>query len=151
MTHTLWPTCGYALLRTNAQGHLLVTDEFATAQPALTQRLVKAVVQTARWASDDLNRDEVFRIWARTGFPYEVWKEDYDGEPLRVRFNPQFDPFLVARYKDAVEQAYKFKLTRAKFNVDGWIDTRFLQAALTELKLENYWPVYQANGKISGV
>ena len=133
------------------QGHLLVTDEFAAAQPALTQRLVKAVVQTARWASDDLNRDEVFRIWARTGFPYEVWKEDYDGEPLRVRFNPQFDPFLVARYKDAVEQAYKFKLTRAKFNVDGWIDTRFLQAALTELKLQNYWPVYQANGKISGV
>jgi sulfonate transport system substrate-binding protein len=80
-----------------------------------------------------------------------VWKEDYDGEPLRVRFNPQFDPFLVARYKDAVEQAYKFKLTRARFNVDRWIDTRFLQAALTELKLQNYWPVYQANGKISGV
>lgn len=132
------------------QGHLLVTEEFATTHPALTQRVAKAVVQTARWASDDLNRDEVFRIWARTGFPYEVWKEDYDGEPLRVRFNPQFDPFLVARYKDAVEQAYKFKLTRSRFNVDDWIDTRFLKAALSELKLETYWPVYQANGKITG-
>ncbi len=28
MTHTLWPTCGYALLGTNAQGHLQVTDDF---------------------------------------------------------------------------------------------------------------------------
>ena len=28
MTHTLWPTCGYALLSTNAQGHLCVTDDF---------------------------------------------------------------------------------------------------------------------------
>lgn len=28
MTHTLWPTCGYALLSTNAQGHLQVTDDF---------------------------------------------------------------------------------------------------------------------------
>ena len=76
------------------------------------------------------SRDEVFRIWARTGFPFEVWKEDYEGEPLRVRFNPQFDPFLVARYKDAVEQAVKFKLTRSKFEVDGWIDQRYLNAAL---------------------
>ena len=28
MTHTLWPTSGYDLLSTNAQGHLQVTDDF---------------------------------------------------------------------------------------------------------------------------
>ncbi len=132
------------------QGHVLVSEEFAQGQPVLTQRLVKAVVKTARWASDDVNREEVFRLWARTGFPYEAFKEDYEGEPLRIRFNPQFDPFLVARYKDAVEQSVKFKLTRSKFDVDGWIDQRYLNAALKELKLENYWPVFQANGKILG-
>ena len=132
------------------QGHVLVTEEFARTWPAHTLRVAKAIVRTARWASDDLNRDEVFRIWARTGFPYEVWKEDYDGEPLRVRFNPQFDPFLVARYKDAVEKSYRFKLTRARFDVDGWIDQSFLRTALTELKLDTYWPVFQANGKIAG-
>lgn len=132
------------------QGHVLVTEEFADRFPEITTRFTKAVVRTARWASDDLNRDEVFRIWARTGFPYEVWKEDYEGEPLRVRFNPQFDPFLTARYRDAVEQAYKFKLTRAKFDADKWIDRRYLNAALRELKLENYWPVFEANGKILG-
>ncbi|XAH23953.1 ABC transporter substrate-binding protein [Xylophilus sp. GW821-FHT01B05] len=132
------------------QGHVLVTEAFAQRYPEATTRLAKAVVRTAHWASDERNRDEVFRIWARTGFPLPVWQEDYAGEPLRVRFNPQFDPFLVARYKDSVEQAYKFKLTRAKFDVDGWIDRRFLNSALADLKLETYWPIYQANGKIDG-
>ncbi len=28
MTHSLWPTCGYALLKTNEVGHLEVTDDF---------------------------------------------------------------------------------------------------------------------------
>jgi sulfonate transport system substrate-binding protein len=132
------------------QSHVLVTEEFSDKYPELTTRVTKAIVKTARWASDDSNRDEVFRIWARTGFPYEVWKEDHEGEPLRVRFNPQFDPFLTARYRDAVEQAYKFKLTRARFDADKWIDRRFLNAALRELKLETFWPVFEANGKILG-
>ena len=132
------------------QSHVLVTEAFAQKYPETTGRVVKAIVRTARWASDEANRDEVFRIWARTGFPLPVWQEDYAGEPLRVRFNPQFDPFLVARYKDAVEQAYRFKLTRAKFDVDPWIDRRFLDAALKDLQLETYWPVYQANGQPLG-
>ncbi len=132
------------------QSHVLVTDDFASKYPATTARLVKASVRTARWASDDRNRDEVFRIWARTGFPLPVWQEDYAGEPLRVRFNPQFDPFLVGRYQDAVEQSLKFRLTRARFDVNPWIDRRFLDAALAELQLTNFWPVYQASGKIDG-
>lgn len=132
------------------QSHVLGTEDFIARHPQAAQRLVDGVVRAARWASDDRNRDEVFRIWARTGFPLPVWQEDYDGEPLRVRFNPQFDPFLVARYKDAVEQARKFRLTRATFAVDPWIDRRFLDAALKSQKLENYWPVFQADGKILG-
>lgn len=132
------------------QSHVLVTEAFAQRQPELTQRVVDAVVRTARWASDEANREEVLRLWARAGTPYEHWKEDYDGEPLRVRLNPNFDPFLVGRYKDAVEQAQKFRLTRAKFDVDGWLDTRYLKVALKAQQLENVWPVYQANGRIAG-
>ncbi len=132
------------------QSHVLGTEAFIDRYPRTTQRLVDAIVRTARWASDDRHRDEVFRIWARTGFPLPVWQEDYDGEPLRVRFNPQFDPFLVARYQDAVEQARKFRLTRGTFAVDPWIDRRFLDAALKAQGLQNYWPVYQADGRILG-
>ena len=132
------------------QGHLLVTDRFAEANPQLLQRVVNVAVRTARWASDEANRDEVLRLWARAGTPFEHWKEDYAGEPLRVRLNPNFDPFLVGRYQDAIDQAQRFKLSRAKFELAPWIDTRWLQVALREQKLENFWPVYQANGKILG-
>jgi len=132
------------------QSHVLVTEAFATNNPELTARTVKTFVKTAKWASDEVNREEVLRLWAKAGTPYEHWREDYDGEPLRVRINPNFDPFLVARYKDSVEQAYRLKLSRGKFDVDQWIDPRYLKAALASLKLENYWPIYQANGNISG-
>ena len=96
----------------------------------------------ARWRSDEANRDEVFRLWARPGTAkFEHWKEDYDGQPLRVRLSPLFDPFLTDRYRDAVEHAYQFRLIRSKFDVDRWIDRSFLQASLRELKLDGYWPV----------
>ncbi|MDY7578820.1 ABC transporter substrate-binding protein [Herbaspirillum sp. RTI4] len=132
------------------QSHVLVSEDFAGQYPDITARTVKAFVKTAKWASDEVNREEVLRLWAKAGTPYEHWKEDYAGEPLRVRINPNFDPFLIARYKDSVEQAYRFKLSRHKFDVDQWIDQRYLKAALKELKLENFWPVYQADGKILG-
>ncbi|CAG2158377.1 ABC transporter substrate-binding protein [Cupriavidus numazuensis] len=132
------------------QSHVLVTEEFAGRYPEATQQFVKTAVEAARWASDESHREEVLRTWARAGTPYEHWKEDYDGEPLRVRINPNFDPFLIARYKDAAEQAYRFRLSRSRFDVDQWIDPRYLNAALNDLSLKSYWPVYQPNGKILG-
>ena len=132
------------------QSHVLATEEFTQKYPEVTARVVKTFVKTAKWASDEVNREEVLRLWAKAGTPFEHWKEDYDGEPLRVRLNPNFDPFLIARYRDSVEQAYRFKLSRGKFDVDQWIDQRYLKAALKDLSLDNYWPVYQPNGKILG-
>jgi len=132
------------------QGHVLVSDEFADANPQLVQRFVNAAVRTARWSSEEANREEVLRLWARAGTPYEHWKEDYDGEPLRVRLNPNFDPFLIGRYKEAVEQSFRFKLSRAKFDVEQWIDQRYLKTALKTQQLDNYWPIFQANGRILG-
>lgn len=132
------------------QGHVLVRDAFAQQNPALVQRFVDTAVRAAHWSSDESHREEVLRLWTRAGTPFEHWQEDYAGEPLRVRLNPNFDPFLVGRYKDAAVQALRFKLTRAPVDVDRWIDTRFLKQALREQGLENHWPVFQANGKPLG-
>jgi sulfonate transport system substrate-binding protein len=129
------------------QSHVLVTDDFATRYPDITRRLVKAVVKVARWSSDESNRDEVFRIWARAGTAkLEHWREDYQGQALHDRLSPLFDPFLTGRYKDAVEHAYQYRLIRSKFDVDQWIDRSFLNASLKELKLDSYWPAHQADG-----
>ncbi|KAF0815159.1 putative aliphatic sulfonates-binding protein [Andreprevotia sp. IGB-42] len=131
--------------------HLLVVQPFAQAYPEATKRVVKVLARAAHWVSEEQNRDTAFKLWASAGSITEaMYQEEYQGVSLRQRQSPQFDPFIVARDKQAVEDAYRFKLIRKKFDVDQWIDSRYLDAALKELKLENYWPKYDANGNQIG-
>ncbi|MFA9440596.1 ABC transporter substrate-binding protein [Uliginosibacterium sp. sgz301328] len=126
---------------------LLVTEEFAERYPETTTRVVKVVLRSARWASDEKNRGEVFGAWSLMGYPAEVYQEDFIGQPTRVRLSPLIDPFIIQRYKEAVEDSYRFRLTRSKFDVEKWFEPKFLRAALKELNLENYWTPTDANGK----
>lgn len=56
----------------------------------------------------------------------------------------------LAAPKDPIEQACGFKLSRARFDADPWTHRRYLNTALPEQRLETYWPVFPANGKILG-
>ena len=136
--------------RYTRQTVLLVADDYATQQPQIVQRVVDVVVRTARTYSDESQRGELFTQWGKAEFPEKTWREDFIGQPLRVRLSPLLDPFLVARYKDASEEAFRLKLTRSKPEIDSWFDRRFLNAALKELKLEGYWPEYDASGELVG-
>jgi sulfonate transport system substrate-binding protein len=129
---------------------LLVTDDFAARHPQAVQRVVTALVKTARAYSDEQQRADLFAQWGKAELPEKTWREDFIGQPLRVRLSPLLDPFLVARYKDASEEAFSLKLTRSKPEIDSWFDRRYLNAALKELKLEGYWPEYGADGELVG-
>ncbi|HEY4068286.1 MAG TPA: ABC transporter substrate-binding protein [Burkholderiaceae bacterium] len=136
--------------RFTRQTVLLVDDDFATRQPQIVQRVVDTVVKTARVYSDESQRAELFAQWGKTEFPEKTWREDFIGQPLRVRLSPLLDPFLVARYKDASEESFKLKLTRSRPEIDSWFDRRFLNAALKAQHLEGYWPEYAADGNLAG-
>jgi len=136
--------------RFTRQTVLLVDDDFATRQPQIVQRVVDTVVKTARAYSDESQRGELFAQWGKAEFPEKIWREDFIGQPLRVRLSPLLDPFLVARYKDASEESFKLKLTRSKPEIDSWFDRRFLNAALKAQNLEGYWPEYAADGNPVG-
>ncbi|QSI31376.1 nitrate ABC transporter substrate-binding protein [Variovorax sp. RKNM96] len=136
--------------RYTRQTVLLASDDFARNQPRATQRIVNTLVKVARRYSDESQRDEVFAQWGKAEVAEKYWREDFIGQPLRTRLSPLLDPFLVQRYKDSAEQALALKLVRGKAEIDSWFDRSFLDASLRELKLENYWPVYEANGEISG-
>lgn len=136
--------------RYTRQTALLAVDEFAEKQPALVQRVVDVVVRTARHYSEESRRGELFAEWGKTEYPEQVWREDFVGQPLRVRLSPLLDPFLVARYKDGADEAYRLKLIRSKPEVESWFDRRFLNAALKAQKLEGYWPEYGADGELAG-
>lgn len=133
------------------QTALLVSDDFAARHPQVVARVVKTVVQYAHKYSDENRRAELFALWGKAEYPEKVWREDFIGQPLRVRLSPLLDPFLVARYKDAADEAHKLKLIRKKPEIDSWFDRRYLDAALKELKLEGYWPVYGSNGELAAL
>jgi sulfonate transport system substrate-binding protein len=136
--------------RFTRQTVLLVADDFATRQPEIVQRVVDTVVKTARAYSDEAQRSDLFAQWGKAEFPERFWREDFIGQPLRVRLSPLLDPFLVARYKDATDEAFRLKLIRSKPEIDSWFDRRFLNAALKAQKLEGHWPEYAADGKLAG-
>jgi sulfonate transport system substrate-binding protein len=129
------------------QTHLLVLDDFEQAHPDIVQRVVTVFVQGAQWSSDEANRDALFKLWAKSGVPYSSWQAEYAGQSLKERNSPLLDPFFAARYKAVADDALKLKLIRQPVNVDGWIEPKYLDAALHSLKLEHYWTAYDASGK----
>jgi sulfonate transport system substrate-binding protein len=130
-------------------GHVLVNEPFAKKYPDITRRVVKALVKSAYWASEERNREDLFKIWGAAGSTRPaMYREDYEGTPLARRLSPLLDPYIVAGDKRAVEDAWRFKLIRKQFDVNAWFDSSYLDAALRELKLENYWPRLDAQGKV---
>ncbi|KVN41627.1 nitrate ABC transporter substrate-binding protein [Burkholderia pyrrocinia] len=129
------------------QTHLLVLDEFERAHPDIVQRVVTTFVKGAQWSSDEANRDALFKLWAKSGTPYASWQAEYANQRLKDRVSPLIDPFLVARYKAVAQDALRLKLIRQPVSVDGWFEPKYLDQALRTLKLEQYWPRYDAAGK----
>ncbi|MCT8173869.1 ABC transporter substrate-binding protein [Variovorax sp. CY25R-8] len=132
------------------QAALLVRSEFEQANPAEVQRVVDVFVRAAHWSSEEKNRDDLFRIWARSGTPVASWTAEFDKQPLAQRNSPLADDFIVARYKAVVGDALKLKLIRREVTVDDWFDTRYLKAALKKQGLEGYWSASDAKGQPKG-
>jgi sulfonate transport system substrate-binding protein len=129
------------------QAALLVTEEFESTHPDLTARVVKAVVKAAQWSTDEANREAVFAGWTKSGIPVETFRADFADVRLTDRLSPIIDDFFVTRYRAQAERAKAYKLLRDDVDVDSWFEPKYLNQALAELKLEDYWPRYDAAGK----
>jgi sulfonate transport system substrate-binding protein len=135
-------------LRYTRQAVLLATEPFAAAQPRALERVVRVLVQQAREYADEQRRGELFAEWGKAELPEPYWREDFAGQPLRTRLSPLLDPFLVARYKEAAAEAYRLRLIRNPPEIETWFDRRPLDAALKQLRLDDYWPAYAADGTL---
>ncbi|MDB5867764.1 MAG: nitrate transporter substrate-binding protein, partial [Polaromonas sp.] len=60
------------------QASLLVREDFEKEHPAEVQRVVDVFVRAADWASDEKNRAELFRLWARSGTPLASLEAEFD-------------------------------------------------------------------------
>ena len=129
------------------QAALLVREDFEQAHPAEVQKVVDIFVRAADWSSDEKNRAELFRIWARSGTPVASWEAEFEGQPLADRNSPLIDDFIVARYRAVADDAAKLKLIRRPVSTDGWFEPRYLRTALKQQGLEKRWSAFDATGR----
>jgi sulfonate transport system substrate-binding protein len=127
-------------------GAIVVLDAFQKKYPEATQRVVDGLVKAARWLGQDENREEVLRIWARSGVPYEIVAEDFAGRALRDQANPLIDDFYIAQYRDAIAFEKQQKLIRRDVDLTQWLEPRYLAAALDRLDLKSFWPRRSVEG-----
>ena len=130
------------------QAALLVREEFEQAHPAEVQKVVDTFVRAADWSSEEKNRAELFRIWARSGTPVPSWEAEFDKQLLADRNSPLIDDFIVARYKAVADDAAKLKLIRRPVSLDGWFEPRYLKVALKQQGLEKRWSAFDATGRV---
>jgi len=147
LARIVYSTRGQPLL--TAQSGLLVRQDFAERYPETTARIVKVIVRTAHWMSEPANRATVFGLWTADRMLRNNAEEDYGTQrPLADKVSPLMDPFYVSRYQATQQQAGSLGLLRgAPFDIEAWIDRRYLNAALKSLGLEQYWQPLDADGK----
>ncbi len=115
-------------------------EDFIQKYPATTQRVVNTLVKAAKWMSDhDQNPNPVYQLWTKSGVRYADYREDWQGQSLKVFASPLLDAYVRSQYKKQVQEAKRFGLIKQDVSVDAWIEPRFLTQALKELKLEDYW------------
>jgi sulfonate transport system substrate-binding protein len=127
------------------------TEAFITKYPEITKRVVKTLVQAAKWISDqEANPSPVLQLYTKSGVRFNDFKEDLKGQSLKVLSSPLLDEYLTSQYKLQVSEAKRFGLIKTPFTVESWFEPRFLKESLKELGLENYWAPIDATGVAPG-
>ena len=130
-------------------GSVWVGEAFEQQYPQIVQRIVTRLVKVAYWSTQEANREKELQAWSTSGTPYIDYKQDWSTvTDLRNRINPLLDEYYVASLKSSIEETKKYKLIRKDVSIDGWLEPKYLNEALKELKLEDYWPQFDADGKI---
>lgn len=127
--------------------HVIVTESFEKAHPELVQRVANAIVKAAKWASEESNREAVMEALAKTGRPIEGYRDDYSGQSMRFRMSPLIDPWLLSTYRKSAVKAKELALIRNDVNTDEGFEPKYLEKALKDQGLQNYWTKYDADSK----
>ena len=130
---------------------ILATEDFATQNPQLTQRLVTQLVRAAHWSSQEGNREALIKLYAdNSGNPELSFREELAGDNLNVRYSPLLDEGFIAGYQGVLDDGVKLGLIRQTFDVKAWFQPAFVQQAVKDLKLEKQWRENDAADKAKG-
>jgi sulfonate transport system substrate-binding protein len=123
------------------RAELFVRRQFAADYPEITQLVANAYVKAAYWSAQQENRAAILQLTTRSGVPLSAVERDYAGDPIawKDRWSPLYDDYMIDHYRDAIAFTRTQNLIRKDFPVEELFDRRFLETALRQLQLENYW------------
>jgi sulfonate transport system substrate-binding protein len=115
--------------------------DFIGKYPSVTQLVATAYVKAAQWTSKDTNFGEYLTLANLNGQPVSIFRQEYanDSVPWKARSSPLFDDLVLDHYANAIKYSHQVGLIRNNLDAAKLFDKRFLEAALKELKLEDYW------------
>ncbi len=121
------------------QGFILVNEEFEQKHPDLVQRIVNVLVKESAWASDENNRKALFDTWSKSGFPAEAFAFDNEGTSLKEAQSPLLDARFLSVTQKSIDKTKELKLLKSDLVLKDWIEPKYLNTALKNQNLENYW------------
>lgn len=127
--------------------HFWVTESFEKQYPEITQRVVTTLIKQAKWSSEEANRVAQYKLWSQSGIPLVDYQKTWDGWNLKDRNSPLLDEFHRAQIDEALKIAKEAKLIRRDVDTKTWYEPKYLNNALKDLGLENYWRAFNANGQ----
>ena len=127
--------------------HFWVTESFEKQYPEVTQRVVTTLIKQAQWSSEEANRVTQYKLWSQSGIPLVDYQKTWDGWNLKDRTNPLLDEFHRSQIDSALKIAKDAKLIRRDVDTKTWYEPKYLNNALKELNLQNYWRAFNANGQ----
>ena len=125
-----------------------VSQDFEQRFPAIVQRVVNALVETAAWNSDERNRKAAIELWSRSGQSLDAIEMKWAGRLLKEQISPLMDDYFVSRLHQRAVEAKRFGIIDTDLDLNGWIEPKYLERALKDLKLEGYWPERDAERKV---
>ncbi|AOA57879.1 ABC transporter substrate-binding protein [Acinetobacter larvae] len=123
---------------------------FIKQYPEQTQQFITQVVRSAYWLSQEKNREAQINLFAnQASFPSSVYREILQAIDLKFANSPLFDAYYINQLQGKVTLAKENNLIRNQVNVQTWLNPKFLNQALNQLKLNGYWqPVAQYQHRI---
>jgi sulfonate transport system substrate-binding protein len=128
--------------------NLYVTEDFEHKYPAVVQRFVDVFVKEAAWESNEDNRTDVFKVWAKNGEPISDFKTDYGKDTLASHLSPLLDEQFYNHFNQAIKLSVEFKFIRNEFDLGTWVNDKYLKQALKDDNLEGFWQEYDAQGNL---
>ncbi|MCE1270660.1 MAG: ABC transporter substrate-binding protein [Acinetobacter sp.] len=124
----------------STQGVFLGSQKFIQTYPEATQRVVNQVVKGLHWLSQEDNRvAQVALFSSQSSYPASVYAQELNGVNFKFLYSPLFDPYYVGQLQQKIALAQTQGLIRQPINAQGWVNPKYVNQALVQLKLQQFW------------